>query len=214
LADLETNVIYRDDNLPRLAMLPSDSVDLIYLDPPFFSNRQYEVIWGDEAEVRSFEDRWAGGMNVYVDWMRQRVMELSRVLKPTGSLYLHCDPHASHYLKVMADDVFGVNNFRSEVIWKRTGAHGSSRRFGPVHDVILYYSRGEDYLWNPQLLPNDEYVAQRYTQVDEHDRKFYPVTLHAAGVRSGSSGQPWRGIDITAKGGHWKYTLGACVGNP
>lgn len=104
---MDTNVIYCDDNLRRLALLDANSVDLIYLDPPFFSNRQYEVIWGDEAEVRSFEDRWEGGIYHYVEWMRERVMEMWRVLKPTGSLYLHCDHHASHYLKVMMDDVLG-----------------------------------------------------------------------------------------------------------
>src|SRR5690348_13599102 len=120
--------------------MPAESVDLIYLDPPFFSNRQYEVIWGDEAEVRSFEDRWEGGMAVYIDWMRQRMVDLHRVLKTTGSLYLHSDPHASHYLKEMMDGIFGQANFRNEIIWKRTFSHGGARRYGPVHDTILFYS--------------------------------------------------------------------------
>lgn len=102
---LETGVVYRDDNVARLRQLPAESVDLVYLDPPFFSNRIFEVIWG-EAEVRSFEDRWKGGIDHYVDWMRQRVEELHRVLQPNGSFYLHCDPNASHYLKVMLDRVF------------------------------------------------------------------------------------------------------------
>ncbi len=115
--DLETGVLYCDDNLERLSVLPSESVDLIYLDPPFFSNKIYEVIWGDEAEVRSFEDRWEGGIQVYINWMRDRMMEMHRVLKPTGSLYLHCDPNASHYLKVMMDGVFGMSNFKNEVVW-------------------------------------------------------------------------------------------------
>src|SRR5436305_2919479 len=95
-----TYVLYCGDNLSKLPELPEESADLIYLDPPFFSNRHYEVIFGDEAEIRSFEDRWAGGLNVYLDWMRERMIELHRVLKSTGSLYLHCDPSASHYLKV------------------------------------------------------------------------------------------------------------------
>jgi DNA modification methylase len=93
---IETGVIYCDDNLRRLQQLPSESVDLIYLDPPFFSNRIYEVIWGDEAEVRSFKDRWEGGIQHYINWIGERLIELRRVLKPTGSLYLHCDPAASH----------------------------------------------------------------------------------------------------------------------
>src|SRR6266576_1886034 len=102
---LETGVIYCDDNLHRLSQFPTACIDLIYLDPPFFSNRSYEVIWGDEAEVRSFEDRWEGGINVYVQWMRERLIELHRLLKATGSLYLHCDPTASHYLRVMVDEI-------------------------------------------------------------------------------------------------------------
>ncbi len=116
---MDTGVLYCNDNLERLAALPSESVDLVYLDPPFFSNRVYEVIWGDEAEVRSFEDRWEGGIQHYIDWMRDRVAELRRVLSPTGSLYLHCDPHASHYIKVMLDEVFGMKQFQNEIAWKR-----------------------------------------------------------------------------------------------
>lgn len=136
-ASLETGVLYRDDNLTRLSELPTESVDLVYLDPPFFSNRFYEVVWGDEAEVRSFEDRWEGGIQHYIDWMRIRIEEMHRVLKSTGSIYLHCDPHASHYLKVMLDETFGGANFRSEVVWKRTSAHNSAKRWGPVHDLIF-----------------------------------------------------------------------------
>ncbi|QYN38693.1 site-specific DNA-methyltransferase [Pseudonocardia sp. DSM 110487] len=109
-----------------MTALPTETVDLVYLDPSFFSNRRYEVIWGDEAEVRSFEDCWEGGINVYVDWMQRRCRELHRVLKSTGSLYLHCDPHASHYLKVMLDGIFGMGNFRNEVIWRRMGSHAKS----------------------------------------------------------------------------------------
>src|SRR5215211_9283947 len=140
---IETGVLYCGDNLQRLSLLPSESVDLIYLDPPFFSNRNYEVIWGDEAEVRSFEDRWEGGINYYVGWMRDRVMEMHRVLKPTGSIYLHCDWHASHYLKVMLDEFFGSNMFVNEIVWKRAdtvkGNFGQgSKSFGPNTDTILF----------------------------------------------------------------------------
>src|SRR3954468_14015686 len=103
---LETGVLYCDDNLERLAQFPADCVDLIYLDPPFFSNRFYEVIWGDEAEVRSFEDRWEGGINHYINWMEERVVEMPRVLRSSGSIFLHCDWHASHELRVMMDRVF------------------------------------------------------------------------------------------------------------
>src|SRR4051794_22373354 len=151
---LETGVIYCGDNLTRMAALPAESVDLIYLDPPFFSNRIYEVIWGDEAEVRSFEDRWEGGIQVYVNWMRERMIEMHRVLKPTGSIYLHVDWHAAHYLKVMMDDIFGQNlsghdrGFQNEVIWYYRGAGVSPRRWARRHDSILWYSKGKEWTFN------------------------------------------------------------------
>lgn len=137
----QVSTIYCGDNLDRLRRMQSDSVDLIYLDPPFFSNRNYEVIWGDEAEVRSFQDRWEGGINVYIEWIHERMMHLHRVLKPTGLIYLHCDFHASHYLKVMMDDVFGRNNFLDNVVWLY-GLGGSSARYWPrKHDDLLFYAK-------------------------------------------------------------------------
>jgi len=206
--DLQTDVIYRRDNREQLAKLPAECIDLIYLDPPFFSNRQYEVIWGDEAEVRSFRDRWAGGIQVYIEWMRERLREIHRVLKPTGSVYLHCDPHASHYLKVMMDEVFGGRNFRNEIVWKRTSAHSSAKRYGPVHDIILFYSRGESPEWNPQFAPHGAaYLASHYKNRDSTGRQFTLSDLTASGVRNGSSGQPWRGFEPALKGNHWKFTI-------
>lgn len=204
-ASLETGVLYRDDNLERLAALPSESVDLIYLDPPFFSNRTYEVVWGDEAEVRSFEDRWAGGIQNYIEWMRDRVVEMHRVLKATGSLYLHCDPHASHYLKVMVDQVFRPTLFRNEMIWKRTSAHSSARRAGPVHDVILFYTKTADYTWNKVYQAYDQvYLDQFYTHYED-GRRWRRSDLTGAGTRNGATGLPWRGINVTAKGRHWAH---------
>lgn len=145
---MDTNTLYCGDNLQRLAQLPAESVDLIYLDPPFFSNRHYEVIWGDEAEVRSFEDRWQGGINVYIEWMRERAIELWRVLKPTGSLYLHCDWHASHYLKTMLDDIFGSNRFLNEIIWCYNVGGKSKKYWARKHDSILYYSKTKDWFFD------------------------------------------------------------------
>ncbi|MBA2632200.1 MAG: restriction endonuclease [Chloroflexi bacterium] len=156
VAFLETGVIYCDDNLHRLTGFPADCIDLIYLDPPFFSNRYYEVIWGDEAEIRSFEDRWEGGVHVYVGWMRERVMEMRRILKPTGSIYLHCDWHAVHYLKQMMDEVFGDNHFQNEVIWYYRGGGVSPRRWGRRHDTILFYTKGKKWTFNVDPV-RDEY---------------------------------------------------------
>jgi len=145
---MDTGVVYCDDNLNRLALLPRESVDLIYLDPPFFSNRHYEVIWGDEAEVRSFEDRWEGGIYHYVEWMKDRIFELKRVLKPTGSIYLHCDWHAAHYLKVMLDEVFGEEYFQNEVIWFYQVGGKSQKRFARKHDTIFFYTKGHTWTFN------------------------------------------------------------------
>ena len=129
-------------------------------------------------------------------------VELHRVLKSTGSIYLHCDPTASHYLKLLMDAVFGPATFRNEISWRRTGAHNSAKPYGPVHDIVLYYTKSDDYCWNPIYVINEEYVAKRYTYTDDQGRSLYPVSLLAAGTRRGWSGMPWRGIDVTAKGNH------------
>src|SRR5438309_8505524 len=121
-------------------------------------------------------------MMAYLAMMAPRLIELHRVLKVTGSIYLHCDPTASHYLKMLMDAVFGAVNISNEVVWKRTGAHNSAKRYGPVHDTLLFYSKGEEYTWNQQYQPQDEYISERYTYLDEKGRSFYPVSLVAAGV--------------------------------
>ena len=136
--ELVKNRLICGDNLEELATFPPECVDLIYVDPPFFSNRNYEIIWGDEAEIRSFEDRWEGGVYAYVDWMKQRVMALYRVLKSSGSFYLHCDWHAGHYLKVMLDEVFGQNNFQNEIVWCYKTGGATNKRWGRKHDTIFF----------------------------------------------------------------------------
>lgn len=178
MATLDTEVIYCDDNLRRLALLPADCADLIYLDPPFFSNRHYEVIWGDEAEVRSFEDRWEGGIHHYVEWMRDRVMEMWRVLKSTGSLYLHCDWHAAHQLKVMLDDTLGVEHFQNEIVWYYRGGGVSPSRWGRRHDTIFFYTKGKHWTFNvdPVRTPYSNSVLEslpsRYDKSYRGDRVY------------------------------------------
>ena len=162
------------DNLEILATMEKESVDLIYIDPPFFSNRNYEIIWGDEAEIRSFEDRWEGGINVYIDWMKQRVIELHRVLKPTGSFYLHCDWHAGHYLKVMCDEIFGENNFRNEIVWCYSTSGRGKREFSKKHDTIFFYSKTKDYFWNDEevRIPyTKEYLDSHFNDKDNQGRR-------------------------------------------
>jgi DNA modification methylase len=206
---VETGVLYRDDNLNRLKDFPADSVDLVYLDPPFFSNRRYEVIWGDEAEVRSFEDRWEGGIGHYVGWMRDRVMEMHRVLKPTGSLYLHCDPSASHYLKVMLDAIFQPpGEFRTEIIWKRSSAHSDTkqgrRQHGRVHDTLLFYTKAEEWTWNPIYTPYDEeYVEGFYKHIEPGTGRRYRLG-DATGPGGASKGNPkYEVMGVTR---YWRYS--------
>lgn len=144
------NKLICGDNLEVLATFEDESVDLIYIDPPFFSNRNYEVVWGDEAEIRSFKDRWAGGVEHYIAWMEERVREMNRILKSTGSMYLHCDWHAGHYLKVMMDKIFGANNFRNEIIWHYRTGGVSKKWFGRKHDTIFFYTKSNEWTFNPQ----------------------------------------------------------------
>ena len=179
------NLLICGDNLKVLDDLKKRGiqVDLIYLDPPFFSNRHYEVVWGDEAEVRSFKDRWAGGIHVYIEWMKERIKKMAEVLKDSGSFYLHCDPHASHHLKIMLDNVLGHQNFRSEIHWQRTSSHSDSKKWPNIHDTIFYYAR-ERATWNPQYLAHSpEYVSKFYRYKD--DRGVY---RHDHIIRSASMG--------------------------
>lgn len=239
------NTLFYGDNLDILReYIASDSIDLIYLDPPFNSSRNYNVLFKDEsgkdseAQIVAFEDTWHWNhtaeqtynhlvteapervaavigalrsfighseMMAYLVMMTVRLVELHRVLKPTGSLYLHCDPTASHYLKVILDTIFGPTNFRSEVIWKRSSAHNSAKRYGPVHDTLLFYTKTDNYIWNPAFQPlPQETIDQWYNNVEASTgRRFNRADLTAAGVRTGSSGAAWRGINPTEKGRHW-----------
>ena len=142
------NKIYWGDNLHIMRMLPSESIDLIYIDPPFFSGRNYMEIFGDENERRSFSDIWDGGMPTYLVWLNARLLEMKRLLKPTGSIYVHLDWHASHYVKVEMDKIFGYDNFQNEIIWRYKTGGSSKRNFAKKHDVLLLYSKTDDYFLN------------------------------------------------------------------
>src|SRR3989338_4999563 len=152
---LKTSVIYCGDNLQMLKEIPDESVDLIYIDPPFNSNRNYEVFWGDTQEKRAFDDRF-GDADAYIQYMRPRVVEMYRVLKKTGVFYYHCDWHASHYVKIMLDQIFGFNNFRNEVIWYYKRWTAASRTFQRMHDTIFFYSKTNEYTFNKLRQPFSE----------------------------------------------------------
>ncbi|PPD58250.1 DNA methyltransferase [Dehalogenimonas etheniformans] len=161
---MDTNVIYCGDCLDKLKELPSDSVDLIYIDPPFSSNRSYVAFW-EEQEVRHFEDRFED-VQAYLDYMYPRVKEMYRVLKPTGGFLYHCDWHASHYVKGMLDrgDLFGYENFQNEIIWYYRGAGISKKRFARRHDVIFYYSKSKEWFFDPDPArqPYAEATVERF----------------------------------------------------
>jgi DNA modification methylase len=141
------NKLILGDNLEILKSIPDECIDLIYLDPPFFSNRNYEVIWGDAGEVRSFKDRWAGGMDHYIGWLYERVEQMRRILKPTGSIYLHCDWHANAYIRVnILDRLFGEKNFKNEIIWCYSGPANSTKSFPQKHDTIYRYSKSDTFI--------------------------------------------------------------------
>jgi len=170
-----SNKLILGDNLEILKTMESNSVDLIYLDPPFFSNRNYEVIWGDDGEVRSFQDRWAGGIEHYIAWLKERVIEMHRILKPTGSIFLHCDWHANAYIRVsILDWKFGYQNFLSEIIWKRTFNSGSSKsiaqKFPLNSDTIFWYSKTSNYTFNKITRPLNKGALKRYDKIDEKGR--------------------------------------------
>jgi len=142
---MDVNRLILGDNLEVLKNIESDTIDLIYLDPPFFSNRTYEVIWGDDGEKRSFEDRFAGGIDHYINWLKNRVRQMHRILKPTGSIFLHCDWHANAEIKVdILNKIFGRNNFRNEIVWHYPGRemHNNSK-LNAKYDVIYFYARSE-----------------------------------------------------------------------
>ncbi len=217
VGNLKTGVLFYGDNLPILREhIPDESVDLVYLDPPFNSNRNYNVLFRDEsgkhseAQIEAFEDTWHWGeaaeqtyyelwtqgpdevskavvalrglvgtnqVMAYLVMMAARLVELHRVLKPTGSLYLHCDPTSSHYLKIVLDAIFGPQNYRNEIVWKRKAGRGETNRaavrFGVSHDVLLFYARsGEASLRRQYRASNPEYIRTKFTHVEPDGRRY------------------------------------------
>ncbi len=243
------NTLYYGDNLDILRhrdYFPNESVDLIYLDPPFNSSRSYNVLFKDEsgleseAQITAFDDTWHWGHNAeatyhdlitdapagvaaavgalrtivgtnqmmaYLVMMTARLVELHRVLKPTGSLYLHCDPTASHYLKVILDTIFGAENFVNEITWKRTSAHSDVHQgalhLGRVHDVIFFYAKPE-HKRNPVYQEyTSDYISERFTHIDEKTGRRYK-TSDMTGPGGAAKGNPqYEVLGVTR---YWRYS--------
>lgn len=232
----DENALYFGDNLEILRKyILDESIDLVYLDPPFNSNKAYNIIFQDKsgkassAQIRAFEDTWywtveaqaafdeimSGDYRVelkemmrafldfmgttdlmaYLTMMAIRLVELHRVLKPTGSLYLHCDPTASHYLKVLLDQVFGIKNFQNEITWKRTSGHSDRKGCGNTHDVLLFYNKTGQMIWNKQYRPySEEYLRTHYNLRDEDGRVYRSDNLTAGGLSGGGYDYVWKGV--------------------
>ena len=169
------NRLFFGDNLHVMRQLPSNSIDLIYIDPPFFSGRNYNILFGDKNEVRSFTDIWEGGMPGYLIWLNARLYEMKRLLKPTGSIYVHLDWHASHYVKIEMDKIFGTDNFLNEIVWCYKERGISRNSYNRKHDTILFYSkiRGK-HIFNCEQIKEEysEVTLKKFKYVDEKGKKF------------------------------------------
>lgn len=247
------NQLFYGDNLEIMNKMHDECVDLIYLDPPFNSNRNYNFLYsqatglplpeeavafcdawsldgtkeeslrklseemlhkGISSDFVSFWEHWVKALRntnpkllAYMVFMTERLVEMRRLLKSSGSIYLHCDPTASHYIKVIMDGIFGNENFRNEIIWKRTYSHNSAKRYGSIHDTIFFYTKNKDYFWNQTYQAyGKSYVDGFYKNKDEKGL-YQLVDLTGAGITKGSSGQDWSGINPTKVGRHWAVPL-------
>jgi DNA modification methylase len=243
----EKNKLYYGDNLDVLKLYVKDeSVDLVYLDPPFNSRQDYNVLFAEKdgsqssSQIHAFEDTWEwnieaertleqiiekGGrvadalrsfrtflhgsdMMAYLAMMAPRLVELHRVLKETGSIYLHCDPTASHYLKILMDAVFGPQNFRTEIIWKRSSAHNDAKQgrkqHGRIHDVLIFYTKGIDWQWNSVFTKyNEKYISEFYKYVEEDSGRRYRLD-NLTGPGGAAKGNP--NYEVMGVSRHWRYT--------
>ncbi len=238
------NTLFYGDNLVILReRIASESVDLIYLDPPFNSSRNYNVLFKDEhgteseAQITAFEDTWhwntpteqvfnelitdyadnvgkvieslrvfigTNPMMAYLVMMAARLVELHRVLKPTGSLYLHCDPTASHYLKIVLDTIFGVENYRGEIVWQRTATHNDAKRWPSLSDTIFFFTKSGAFTWNPQYrAQSEEDVEKRYRFKDEAGRRYRLGPIDSPNPRPNLMYE-WKGYSPPVKG--WRYS--------
>ncbi len=163
--DLSKNTVVCGDNLEWLNWISDGSVDLCYIDPPFFSNRNYEIIWGNGYETRSFGDRFSGGIKRYIEWMEERIKIIHCKLKNSGAIFLHCDTNANHRLRVSLDEIFGEQNFKNQISWKRCDSHNDSKKqFSAVTDTILFYQKTNAFSFNIQYTNHAEKTLKEWYQ--------------------------------------------------
>ncbi len=230
-----SGTVWTGDNLAVMRGMNSGCVDLIYLDPPFNSNRHYEAPIGSKAAGAAFKDAWTlddvdvcehgeladrnpaaysvieaarqahgNGMQSYLIFMAVRLLEMRRILKPTGSIYLHCDPTASHYLKLLMDGIFGRANFVGEIIWRRHNARSTAKRWPRIHDTIFCVAKSQDFRFTPLKVAGDKLKIPHTLITGSDGRKYQTYELTGAGTTAhGKSGQPWKGYDPSAMGRHW-----------
>jgi site-specific DNA-methyltransferase (adenine-specific) len=243
-----TGTIFCGDNLEVMTeFIPDASVDLIYLDPPFNSKRNYNIVYkGSEAQELAFKDYWSweeasseyarvlenrsiaagtrqllrslhdllidadSDLLAYITMMTPRLCSMHRILRPTGSLYLHCDPTAGHYLKVVLDSIFGADNFLSEIVWKRYGAHGDALRYGAIHDLIFFYGRTKKVPFTKQFIPyTDEYATSRFRHMDPDGRRYQEQNLSSPNPRPNLTYDytASNGVTYTPHANGWKCDL-------
>ena len=214
--NVENRTLFTHDNLPVMQGINSESIDLIYLDPPFKSDKNYAAPIGSQAAGAAFSDTWSlddikkewveeiqmdntatwaaitatgytngDSAQAYLTYMAIRLIEARRILKKTGSIYLHCDPTMSHYLKLLMDALFGARNFRNEIVWRRTYAHNDAIRYGRNTDILLFYTKGNKRKWNPQYQPHDEKYKSRFRFKDPDGRHWTDNPLTAKGLSGG-----------------------------
>lgn len=221
----KTNTIYRGDNLEIMRAMPDGFVDLCYIDPPFFTQRDYKNIWGDKESVLDWESakldgffdtkdffekhvqNGEKGLKAYLEWLRPRIFEIHRILKDDGVFFLHLDYHAVHYAKIICDDIFKYKNFRNEIIWKRTvgGSNTSKNQFGNTSDTILFYSKSNKWHFEMQYEEYDEsYIKSHYSNIDENGRHYQLDNLTAPNHNPNTIYE-YKGYKPPKNG--WRWTL-------
>ena len=237
-ANFSSGTVWTGDNLPVMRGMNEACVDLIYLDPPFNSNRHYEAPIGSKAAGAAFKDAWTlddvdvcehgeladrnpaayavieaarqahgRGMQSYLIFMAVRLLEMRHVLKPTGSIYLHCDPTAAHYLKLLMDAMFGAEQFRTQIAWQRSNAHSDTRQgrrqHGRIQDNILFYTAGNEWTWNPQFTPySDRYIQSTYRHIEESTGRRYRLD-NLTGPGGSAKGNPQ--YELMGVTRYWRY---------